>query len=698
MKKLAQFHHYLLFVLLSMQMLSGTVHATGALFCRPRFSSSDYQTMWIKSINVSVSIQDQMAVTHVDQTFTNTLNTSVETIYMFPLPQNATVSELIYWVNGVRYVAAIREAAAAVADYQQHVRQWMDPALLQYLGNNLFRLSIVPVNANSDVRTEITYVEPLPYEFGTVSYNFGLNTLGLSSQPVQKVLVSVDATAQHPYKSFVSPSHGNTTGSTLTKVDDRHYQFLFGDENFYPNKDLNIQFRTQRDSIEFTALSYKPATKDSIGTDSFYSLWISPPDTLGNSEIVPKNLVFTVDVSSSMDGARMTQIKQAMTTFLSLLNQGDKFNIVTFGTFVKNFKPDLVPASQAYIDSAQLFVSQLYALGLTNISQGLQASLAQSYSDSASNMLVFFTDGYPTWGDTAATAILNNVRVLNTKNVKLFTFGVGTDVRKSLLQDLADQNHGFCKIISSNDSIALVINNLFQRISKPVLTDISITLNGIQAYDQYPKIIGDLFWGSQLTQFGLYQTGGLHEISVTGKIGARTVTFKKSVTFADTSGGQRFVPRLWANEKINYLMNLIDTYGETKELVAQIIDLSLRFQILTRYTAFYSDPKPATDVKAPVQKVTDYTLYQNYPNPFNPETKISYSIPAMKGRSHILIRVYNALGQLVRVLVDKEQEPGEYSVLWDGRDMHNKQAASGIYLYSLEVNGTRQLKKMILLR
>jgi hypothetical protein len=311
-------------------------------------------------------------------------------------------------------------------------------------------------------------------------------------------------------------------------------------------------------------------------------------------------------------------------------------------------------------------------------------------------MIVFFTDGYPSWGDTAASTIVNNVRSQNVKNIKIFTFGVGSDIRKSLLQDLADQNHGFCSIIASNDSIALVINNLFQRISKPVLTDLTIDMNGLQAYDQYPKIIGDLFWGSQLTQFGLYQTGGLHSITVKGKIGARQVEFTKAIAFMDTIGGQRFVPRLWANEKINYLMNLIDTYGETKELVAQIVDLSLRFQILTKYTAFYSDP--TTDVKPTVLKSKDYTLFQNYPNPFNPTTTIAYSIPLIKGRSHILIKIYNALGQLVRVLVDSEQEPGDYSVVWNGCDAHGKQVASGIYLYTLDVSGSRQIRKMLLIR
>ena len=68
--------------------------------------------MWIKSINASIDIQEQIAVTHVDQIFHNELNTSVEAIYIFPLPENAVLTELIYWVNGQKFVASIQGKTA----------------------------------------------------------------------------------------------------------------------------------------------------------------------------------------------------------------------------------------------------------------------------------------------------------------------------------------------------------------------------------------------------------------------------------------------------------------------------------------------------------------------------------------------------------------------------------------------------------
>ncbi|NOY61228.1 MAG: hypothetical protein GXO75_20140 [Calditrichaeota bacterium] len=118
--------------------------------------------MWIKTVDANVEIDGQIAVTYVDQTFRNEMNTSVEAVWVFPLPEGAVVTELYYWFNGKRYKGAIRERGEARDAYNKQIRRWLDPALLEYLGDNLYRLSIAPINANSDVRTEITYVQLLP--------------------------------------------------------------------------------------------------------------------------------------------------------------------------------------------------------------------------------------------------------------------------------------------------------------------------------------------------------------------------------------------------------------------------------------------------------------------------------------------------------------------------------------------------------
>jgi len=91
----------------------------------------------------------------------------------------------------------------------------------------------------------------------------------------------------------------------------------------------------------------------------------------------------------------------------------------------------------------------------------------------------------------------------------------------------------------------------------------------------------------------------------------------------------------------------------------------------------------------------DYELAQNYPNPFNPTTTISYTLPLDK---HIQVKIYNAMGQVVRTLVDKFQTKGTHQVVWDGTDDSGNRVASGMYLYSLEFGNFKKVKQMTFLK
>ncbi len=90
-----------------------------------------------------------------------------------------------------------------------------------------------------------------------------------------------------------------------------------------------------------------------------------------------------------------------------------------------------------------------------------------------------------------------------------------------------------------------------------------------------------------------------------------------------------------------------------------------------------------------------YTLNQNYPNPFNPTTTIQYSL---KDQGMVKLQIFNIRGQMIRQLVSEVQFTGEYSVVWDGRDAQGSPVPSGTYLYTLEINGYKETRKMVLMK
>ncbi len=671
--------------------------AVGVLFCRRVGWNVEYNKMAIKSLGTTTDILGQIAITHTDQRFFNETGMLVESIFIFPLPEGAMITELYYWFNGKQYKAEIRERQAAVKDYNDKLRQYLDPALLEYLGDNLFRLSIAPINPNSEVRFEITYMELLSYDFGKVSYKYLLNTLELSPKPLETVMLTINAQSAKPFKYFKSPSHQNSTATQISKISDYHYTAVFGDENFYPDRDFEIAFETSRTDVDFHVLTYTPVPADSFGNDSFYALWITPPDSFANWRPIPKDIVFTADVSSSMEGLRLQQLKQALDQFLNLLSPDDRFNIITFGTHVTKFQPDLVPATFDYVYAAHAFVYQMYALGMTNIDGALRASLTQSFGTQTSNNLIFLTDGLPTYGETRIDVIADSANALNKKDVRIFSFGVGETLSKPLLIRLARENNGYPTFITADDSIALVVTNHFNRMSQPVLSDIQLDFGGLNQWDRYPKTIPDLFWGNQALLLGLYSNSGIFEVKLKAKAFGDSIELKQTIAFLDSAGGHRAVPRLWAQAKIQYLLEQIEIYGEVKELVDQVIDLSIRFGVLTRYTAFYADPTKV-DQTNPIVKPTDFALDQNYPNPFNPTTTISYKLPAGKANYFVTLKIYDALGRLIKVLVEENQASGLHRVVWDGTDMNRRAVASGIYFYTIQAGNFRQTKKMVLMR
>ena len=133
------------------------------------------------------------------------------------------------------------------------------------------------------------------------------------------------------------------------------------------------------------------------------------------------------------------------------------------------------------------------------------------------------------------------------------------------------------------------VQSLFTKISSPVLTDITLAMDGITVDSVYPGIpLPDLFAGTQLTIVGRYR-GSADDLDVvlSGVVGDQTQTFVyDDMDFPDLAGGEPFIARLWATRRIGELLNNVRLNGENPELVDSIIRLSVRYGIITPYTSF----------------------------------------------------------------------------------------------------------------
>ena len=104
-----------------------------------------------------------------------------------------------------------------------------------------------------------------------------------------------------------------------------------------------------------------------------------------------------------------------------------------------------------------------------------------------------------------------------------------------------------------------------------------------------------------------------------------------------------------------------------------------------------------TDIEQtlPAESPTEFKLEQNYPNPFNPETAINYQVPHA---CHVIIRIFNTMGQEVKTLVNEEKQAGYYTVRWDGTDHNGLRTVTGVYLYQIKAGHFSQTRKMLFVR
>ena len=531
---------------------------------------------------VTVTIDNQVAVTRVDQLFRNDHDFTVEGTYMFPLPDEALVTEFAMWVDGERIEAKILTAEEARQIYDDIVRQMRDPALLEYAGRGAVQASIFPIEAGASRRVELEYTQVLPAEAGLIHYRYPLNTEKFSATPLEQVSVSVNVVSPDAVRAIYSPSH------PVAISRDGEFGFSAGYEAsaVTPDTDFDLFYSVSPEDIGLNTLTYHdPATGE-----GFFVMLAAPSLLADADQVLAKDVVVVLDQSGSMEGEKFAQAQTAVDYILSHLNPEDRFNLVAFSTGTRPYASSLRPASDA--PAARDWVSGLRAEGGTNINLALLEAVAGMETDGARPaILIFLTDGLATEGVVDSAQIITNLGGAAPDNVRLFSFGVGDDVDTFLLDSLVEAHHGLSAYVRPGERIDERVSGFYAKVSVPVLADLSLTVDGVTLEDVDPNPLPDLFAGSQLVVTGRYRGAGPATVRLAGSVNGETRAFTyEGQRFAGSndaaSAVSAFIPRLWATRRVGHLLNQIRLHGETPELVDSVVRLSIRYGIVTPYTSY----------------------------------------------------------------------------------------------------------------
>jgi Ca-activated chloride channel family protein len=541
----------------------------------PPISIVDVPYLTIKYHRVTVTIEDQVATTRVDQVFVNEGPHEVEGTYIFPLPEEATISEFAMWVDGEKLEGQVLERDEARRIYEDIVRRRRDPALLEYVGRNAFQASIYPIPPGDERRIELQYSQVLDMDNGLVEYVYPLNTEKFSPRPLEEVTVNVTIRNNEPLKAIYSPSHD----VDVARRGDHNALVGYEEYDVKPDRDFVLYYTVSPEDVGLNLLSYKADGH----SDGFFLLLAAPKVEIDDEQVIAKDVILVLDVSGSMRGEKIDQAREALDFVLDNLHEEDRFNIIAFSTSTRPYARDLVPADER--GEARDFVRRLEANGSTDINRALLEALAMTDGDRPT-ILIFLTDGLPTTGEVDVDRIIDNVAGAAPQNARIFPFGVGYDVNTVLLDTVAQNHRGASGYVRPEEAIDEKVSAFYAKVSTPLLANLEIDFGQIDVEDVYPYPLPDLFAGTQMVVVGRYRQGADTAITLEGEVNGRTQRFRYGDVTFHRQGGDDFIARLWATRKIGYLLQQVRLHGEEKELIDAIVDLSIRYGIITPYTSF----------------------------------------------------------------------------------------------------------------
>jgi len=244
--------------------------------------------------------------------------------------------------------------------------------------------------------------------------------------------------------------------------------------------------------------------------DGYFMFLFSPNTGEFEGQAMPKDIVFVIDCSGSMSGDKIVQARDALEGVLEALSPEDRFTVLGFSSTVSSYSQELLRADEHEIERARDWVSDLEAGGGTDINSALLDALdilGKNTSYARPREVIFLTDGLPSTGVTNNEAIVENVKernILEEVSAALYVFGVGYDVNTNLLDRLSSDADGRTLYIEPEEDIDTVLTEFYDTIAAPVLTNISMEIDGVEVISMFPRSLPDLYRGGEMNIVGMY--------------------------------------------------------------------------------------------------------------------------------------------------------------------------------------------------
>jgi TonB-linked SusC/RagA family outer membrane protein len=560
--------------------------------------------MPLKSTSASVSISGVIADVNVKQVYVNTGKNALEAVYIFPGSTRAAVYGMTMTIGSRKLLAKIKEKQQARQQYEVAKSQGKTATLLEQTRPNVFQMNVANILPGDTIAVELSYTELLVPENGTYefvyptvvgpryseipdtgenagekwvetpyhregeapSYTFHLNTILNTGIPVQRIACpshKVDIRYENPNRAVINLNDEESQGGS---------------------RDYILRYRLRGGNVE-SGLLLHPGNDE-----NFFLLMVEPPEAPKPDQIPPREYIFVVDVSGSMQGFPIQVSKKLLSDLISSLRPTDVFNVMLFESSNEMLHRRSVPATSENIREALQVLQRQRGTGGTRLYPALQEALSFPKEEGFSRTFLVVTDGYVTVEKEAFKLISTNLGEAN-----LFAFGIGSSVNRYLIEGLAHAGMGEPFIVTGENEAEAVSKRFKRYVESPVLTSINIRYSKFDVHSAEPSTIPDVFAERPILVYGKYNGAPEGSVTISGFSGNKPWQKKIDLSTAVKENNEA-LRYLWARNRIKYLDDYAqfyeqDSHGYNHNTASddhqdEVTALGLKYNLLTQYTSF----------------------------------------------------------------------------------------------------------------
>lgn len=525
----------------------------------------------LKHTDVKAKVAIYLGSVTVTQRYHNPYDSKIEAVYVFPLPDDAAIRDFVMTVGERKIRGIIREREEAEKIYLEARRQGHVASLLTQERPNIFTQKVANIEPGKAIDVSITYFHTMRYQDGVFEFAFPMLVgprykPGVDVQVLPPAVVSahdialeLDLDAGLPIASLESPSHE----IDVQRPSESRAIVALGRGDRIPNKDFVLRWKPGGEGVRAAVAAH----------DGYFTLFLHPPAELAQVPPLPREMIFVLDCSGSMDGYPIAAAKSAAEKCLRRLGAEDTFQIINFSSSASAMGPRPIPATPENVRRGLNYLASLNSEGGTEMITGIKAALDFPPTPGRYRIVSFLTDGYI--GNERE--IFHEIRRrLGTS--RIFSFGVGTSVNRYLIEGMARVGRGTSTYVFNDTASQKAADALYTRIERPALTDLSIQ-GGVEIH---PSPLPDLFVGRPVVVTGRFAGDGPATLRVSGSIAGRP--WSTEIPLKGTS--HPALAAVWARAKIASLHERMSTSDDTIECHGAIKATALNYGLLSEFTAF----------------------------------------------------------------------------------------------------------------